>query len=145
MTLLVSIFLLAGSVGAIPDAQTACPAATAETTQIATRLASAPDYADTRQKYGLPTSTVMRILNDSADAATCGRITAFVDTMTPNADWRTRWSPAYYRVGALYYVVLTPKPISTAPPPPGKVDIDLSWSGLYVLDSSFNLVAGLAM
>lgn len=145
MTLLTSIFLLASGVAASTGAQTACPAPTTETTQIAARLASAPDYADIRQKHGLPASTVMRVLTDSADAAVCGRITAFVNSMTPNADWRTRWLPAYYRVGSLYYVVLVPKPEPTAPPPPGKVHIDLSWSGLYVLDSSLNLVAGMAM
>ena len=126
-------------------AQTVCPVATQAGTRVVSRLLSSPEYADTRQRHGLPQSSTTRTLNDAQDATACNRIYQFLATKTTQTDWRAKWNPSFYAAGGYYYVVLAPKPVDAPPPPPGTARFDLRWKPVYVLDSQFALVASLGM
>ncbi|HEX2220873.1 MAG TPA: hypothetical protein VHG35_18900 [Gemmatimonadales bacterium] len=112
--------------------------------EVLARLVSGLDKAATRQRYGLAAVAVTRVLNHAADAATCTRLTQFVETELTTSDWRARWSPTYYKVSNLYYVVLVPKPADPTPLAPGEVYIDLRWSGVYVPDGQYKVLARIA-
>lgn len=143
--LFAGVLLLGAARAVFEPAQSVCPEETqTASNQILARLVSGTDKAATRQRYGLPAVAVTRVLNDSADAAICTRLTRFVGTELTTSDWRTRWIPTYYKVNNLYYVVLVPKPEDPAPLAPGEVYIDLRWSSVYVLDGQLNVRARLA-
>lgn len=127
-------------------AQTTCPAETTDARDVITRLVNSEDMAETRAKYNLPTlnPSDVRLLTDATDRATCTRLTEFVSSKAKSADWHTHFLRSYFTSGGFFYAVAVPK-TDTTPPPPGYVRINLQWTPTYVLDSSFNLRAGIAM
>ena len=119
-----------------------CPSSSSSGMTSARRMASSDELAPARARHGLPTVDSLTITTIT-DGTVCARIERFLAGQMTNTDWRTRFKPGYYRVGAHYYVVLTPRPNSMTVPS-GHVRVDLRVTPLYILDEQFALVAAIA-
>lgn len=124
-----------------------CPPETAASRRIAEHYAASPAFASTRANAGVPSALPadVRLLSGTADAETCKSIRRWASShRNDNSSHPVRYSPTFYQVGELYYVVFTREPEHRTPRP-GRVVVRLGWSSLYILDSEFKLVSSAAM
>jgi len=87
----------------------------------------------------------VRLLTDDYDSAACARLfsvfwSQWQNPEEPKPDWH--WT--YYQVGAQYYVVAHRVGEPVKRNADGTFNISLNWSPLFVIDSSYRVVARIA-
>lgn len=134
--------------------QDPCRAETEQTRSIVMRYATGDDFADTRQRHGIPTfrPEEVRLLTSPGDARICRRIPHLFQQMADRAnrmlgrnDAVPLRSATFYQVGDYYIAVGWGRETTSRRTADG-VSLTLgSWVPLIVADQNLNLVATTAM
>gem|GEM_PF-5444799 len=106
--------------------------------------------AEQRAKYGVPGAVpeAIRLLTDSADAATCAKLRDILEQHARVVGGTLRHPRLeFYQVGDFYFGALPPVPSTCRPPQDGsrRICIDLRWSALHIFDRHLNRVASFAV
>lgn len=125
--------------GAQAGAQASCPVPTTRADEVIDRLLTSPEFAETRQEYGVGvvSATAIRRLVDPTDATTCKRLHEVLrsQSKTGSVD-PSRWQPAFYRADGLLYIIAHPTTEAVTRLPSGNLRISLMWIPTYIVDPS---------
>jgi len=136
--------LLPSSIQAPP----ACARETEDGRKIVTYTVTMEVHARRRAEYGIPRAApeAVRLLTDSADAATCAKLRDVLEQRARVVGGTLR-NPnlEFYQVGDFYFAALPAGPSKCRPPADGSgICIDLRWRGLSIFDQNLNLLASIA-
>lgn len=114
-----------------------CPATEPTTARwTVEHVLSSAQYADARERTGLPTNPkAARLLKSPADTAACAQLSSYVAGL-PNRTNTIRNS-AYYQAGNYYLVVVIPER--------NDATISTGWNTLHILDRDFNPIRTLGV
>ena len=147
LTLLLALAAAGGhTVAASSVLPPSCPAENAQSHRLALNLASAPSYAASRARLGIPATTSVAVLTDATDAAKCQQMLSYATQQAQAVGGSlTGTTTVFYRAGAYYFAIVTAPAPAGQTPPPGYLHVRLGFTLVHVFDNSLHAVGGAAL